>query len=360
VSWAVLALVLLWIGQQLGSRTLRYVSLGLYALTLYRCGVIDLPQSFGRGVTQGVLWADYWPQLLERVVQYGVLVLSLGAAYKLLERETGDQNRPVGDENDLPDVVPAPTAAHVLLGATAFTLFLYLHLELNRTVGFAYAPLKLPILTLLWLALCGMLLRLAVVRGEKALWVLAVGVSAIVLLKLVGIDLPSWSLSGQMVYRGPYSPHDALLRLLDFGAVTIFFAVAWACAVGRSQQRETATYFAIAGMAVLFLYLTLELNTLLEAFLPGLRAGGISILWAVFALGWLLRGIWRNEKPLRYAGLALFAVVIGKVFFNDLKTLDQFYRIVAFIILGVVVLAGSFLYLKYRDTFAVNPPENHP
>ena len=42
-----------------------------------------------------------------------------------------------------------------------------------------------------------------------------------------------------------------------------------------------------------------------------------------------------------------------KVFFVDLAQLEQIYRIVAFILLGVLVLSGSFVYLKYRETFAV-------
>ncbi len=51
------------------------------------------------------------------------------------------------------------------------------------------------------------------------------------------------------------------------------------------------------------------------------------------------------------SGLALFAIVAWKVFFVDLAQLDQFYRIVAFIVLGILTLVGSFAYLKYRDNF---------
>ena len=41
-----------------------------------------------------------------------------------------------------------------------------------------------------------------------------------------------------------------------------------------------------------------------------------------------------------------------KVFFSDLANLDQFYRIVAFILLGILILIAAFLYLKYQQTFA--------
>ena len=78
----------------------------------------------------------------------------------------------------------------------------------------------------------------------------------------------------------------------------------------------------------------------------------MSILWSLFAIGCLLGGIWKDLPALRYVALGLFAVVGWKVLFSDLARLDQLYRIVAFIILGILVLVASFIYLKYRSTFA--------
>jgi uncharacterized membrane protein len=86
-----------------------------------------------------------------------------------------------------------------------------------------------------------------------------------------------------------------------------------------------------------------------------MEAGGVSIVWSLFALALIFRGIARNIALVRYVGLALFAVVAWKVFFNDLAELDQFYRIVAFIVLGILTIAGSFAYLKYRDKFTLEP-----
>jgi len=58
--------------------------------------------------------------------------------------------------------------------------------------------------------------------------------------------------------------------------------------------------------------------------------------------------------------LALFGVVVWRVFFVDLATLDAFYRIVAFIVLGLLLLCGSFIYLKYRETFAIPSDGDRP
>lgn len=352
-SWAVQALVLLWIGRQLGSRTLHYISFILYGVVLWRFGTLDLQNQFSAPVAASMAWAEYWPHLLERFVMFGVPVLSLAVGNKLL----AGWQPPVSEENDLPEVLPADWAPSVMPVLAGGMLFLFLHLEVNRTVGFAYTPLKLPMLTLLWLGLAALCLRHALVRQSESLMFSAAVLLGIVGIKLFAFDVPSWELMQSFVYRGEYSYHDGAMRLLDFGAIILFAGLAARMVTKQRGEVDPAKLFAIASAGTLLVFLTLELNTYLHTFLPGMRPGGVSILWAGFAFTWLLRGIWKNTKPLRYSGLTLFAIVILKVFFRDLAELDQFYRIIAFIVLGLLVLAGSFVYLKYRETFALKPSE---
>ncbi len=109
---------------------------------------------------------------------------------------------------------------------------------------------------------------------------------------------------------------------------------------------------AILVLGMTFVFLTFELNTFLSQYLPALRPGGISILWSLFALGLILGGIHKSAGSLRLTGLGVFTIVGFKIFFSDLASLDQFYRVIAFVLLGVLILCGAFLYLKYRQTFA--------
>jgi uncharacterized membrane protein len=104
-------------------------------------------------------------------------------------------------------------------------------------------------------------------------------------------------------------------------------------------------------VATLFVWLTLEVNTFLSIHLRGLQAGGVTILWSLFAFALLLTGIRSSLRERRYVGLILFSIVAFKVFFVDLASLDQFYRIIAFIVLGLLVTGGSFLYLRARQKF---------
>jgi uncharacterized membrane protein len=135
-----------------------------------------------------------------------------------------------------------------------------------------------------------------------------------------------------------------------------FFVLAYRSLAGRAADLQLSVLAGSLAIVLTFLFLTLELNTFLFHFVPALRAGGISILWSVFALGLIVAGIFRQKRVLRYTGLALFTVVGFKVFLADLANLDQFYRIVAFILLGLLILFGAFIYLRYRQTFASQPP----
>ena len=137
-----------------------------------------------------------------------------------------------------------------------------------------------------------------------------------------------------------------------------FLAGGYALLTARSHAKTAGILLGFCGLSMLFVYLTLEVNSLLHIYVDGLRHGGISILRSLFALVLIMRGITKDLRVLRYLGLALFAIVCWKVFFVDLSQLDQFYRIFAFILLGILVLCGSFIYLKYQDTFVVKTPSN--
>lgn len=362
VSWAVQALVMLWVAGKLGSEFLRHVAYGLYLLVLGRFMFLDLPSQYGTASLADLPITDYLKQLAERLVMFGVPIASLALGYRLLETPVKAAALAVEKATDIDGWIEGRVAARTAVFVMFGMLFLYMHLELNRTLEAISPPLRLPVLTLLWLGAC-MLLILEFSRTASRVILVFLGlfVSA-VLVKMIVFDLQDWSATSRFLYDGPYAFYDAGFRLLDFGAVIVFFAFATQLLMkqstgDRALARDAGTVMGIAGIGMLFLYTTLELNSFLKHYVENLRSGGISILWTLFALAFLVRGIARNNRPMRYTGLALFVIVTGKVFFFDLARLDQLYRIVAFIILGVLVLCGSFLYLQARHKFETQSDE---
>ena len=73
---------------------------------------------------------------------------------------------------------------------------------------------------------------------------------------------------------------------------------------------------------------------------------GLSVLWTIYAALTLAWGFVRRSTALRYAALGLFGFVILKVFVVDLASVKTVYRMLSFLILGVVLLLVGLLYQK--------------
>jgi len=354
-SWAIQAVVLLWIAQKLGSEFVRQMSYLLFGIVLIRFGAFDLYRNF-RISPDAEMQPAYLPGLLERIVAFGVPIASFGVAHWMLSRQAAADaaaQRAIGPENDTPELIERGVAFQAVMVLGFVMLLSYLHLEVNRTVGELYPAARLPSLTILWIGFCVYLLLSYLRRPSEVVGQVLVVTVAGVMIKLFLFDVRSWDISQGALYAGNYSFHDAALRTIDFAAVIGFLTVAWIAISGARKTDQLRPIFGFAALGLLFAYSTLEVNTFLHSYIPGLQAGGVSILWSIFALSLILRGIAKNLVILRYLGLGLFAIVSAKVLFSDLDTLDQFYRIVAFVLLGVLLLAGSFVYLRYREKFVV-------
>jgi uncharacterized membrane protein len=72
----------------------------------------------------------------------------------------------------------------------------------------------------------------------------------------------------------------------------------------------------------------------------------LSVLWAIYATALILVGVQQKSALLRWQALLLFGLVVVKVFFVDLASLDRAYRILSFLVLGSLLLGVSFLYTR--------------
>jgi uncharacterized membrane protein len=82
------------------------------------------------------------------------------------------------------------------------------------------------------------------------------------------------------------------------------------------------------------------------------REVSLSIAWALYSTGLIVAGLRKRYAPLRYVAIAVFAVTSGKVFFNDLAELDQIYRVLSIVGLGVTLLVTSYLYQRFSARIA--------
>jgi uncharacterized membrane protein len=71
-----------------------------------------------------------------------------------------------------------------------------------------------------------------------------------------------------------------------------------------------------------------------------------SALWMAYGAMLMTIGFWRTSAFLRWQALVLIAFTIGKVFVYDISELDRIYRILSFIVLGILLLTISFAYQR--------------
>lgn len=73
-----------------------------------------------------------------------------------------------------------------------------------------------------------------------------------------------------------------------------------------------------------------------------------SVFFAVYALVLISLGIARDSTVNRVFGLVLIGIVIAKLYLHDVWLLTRFYRISAFIALGILMLAASYIYSRMK------------
>jgi uncharacterized membrane protein len=74
----------------------------------------------------------------------------------------------------------------------------------------------------------------------------------------------------------------------------------------------------------------------------------VSAFWSLLGLGLLWAGLRRDWRALRLGGFALLGIAVAKVFLYDLAALNSEYRVLSFVVLGLLLLAGAYAYQRLR------------
>ena len=76
----------------------------------------------------------------------------------------------------------------------------------------------------------------------------------------------------------------------------------------------------------------------------------LTVMWATHAALAISAGIFRGSRTLRVMGIVMLAVPVAKLFVFDVFLLERGYRVGAFAILGVMLLAMGLAYQRYSAT----------
>jgi uncharacterized membrane protein len=161
-------------------------------------------------------------------------------------------------------------------------------------------------------------------------------------------------------------------------AVVVLGAVAWYAAQREDESARTVAAVAVVALnALALIALSREVNDYyareMAVYRPVRPVAGspnyfyyanlrgidierdftYSALWMAYGAMLMVVGFLRRSAFVRWQALLLIAATIAKVFIYDVSQLDRGYRIVSFIVLGVLLLAISFVY--QRDWLQLSP-----
>jgi uncharacterized membrane protein len=205
---------------------------------------------------------------------------------------------------------------------------------------------------LLWAAY-GLLLLLSPAQLRRSLRVFGLGLLLAGTVKLALLP---------MLFREDFGALTPLLNLPTL-ALTGAWA-AWAVLLGRKggpawpvPETDARQLSGVVLVGLAFWFMNVQIASVLKesgvpftfstrGFLA--RQLGFSIGWLVFGVVLLALGLSQRVKALRLAGLGLLVVASCKVFFGDLWSLGQLYRVASLVGLAAVLILASFLYQKFE------------
>lgn len=350
LAWALQSFMFLWLGRRLDSAFLRQVAYGVYVLTFMRLAIFEFPR-FDFSSTPPADMSGYWKALITRLWTFGGAIGSLVAAF-FLELHQGVTPARQASEPlpDSPDVAPASLTYRIFFWGGIATIFIYLHSELYVMFGF-FTPWRPAVLTGLWCAMAFGFLLLYRSAQTTPFLVGLIFFAGGAVAKTLLVDMPGWHLCEQGYFKMAYTPFIALMRWLDFASVLALLTAGAALIYQQRRKTIIPALFGYTAIALLWLYLTTELYSLLHWKLREFEAGGISVLWTLFAFSFITCGIWKRLRAIRIVGLALFAIVAIKVFTVDLAHMPALYRVIALMVIGVLLLLGAFAYLLASKKF---------
>lgn len=210
--------------------------------------------------------------------------------------------------------------------------------------------------TALW-AIGALLYLLSGARARQAApWVWGVGAFVLGVAAVLGVAVFVQDLGAKHVLFANARFMANLLVMLSL--------LGYARVIGRATTARAgaagvfAAIFFVAGVVGLLALLSAEAysycSDVIADYTRARRAGQMSItlVWGLYAASLLFLGFWKRWRPLRLGGLALFGVSALKLVLVDLTHLKDIYRIISFLVLGLLMLGASYLYHKLEKRLA--------
>jgi uncharacterized membrane protein len=242
----------------------------------------------------------------------------------------------------------AVTFAYILLGAVGFRQRMSAEIAaLLVAIGVALSGVTLalaldgPALVVGWSAEAVILTWVAGRTGERRALVFAVGFLGLAALHTVLDEAPPHALLDGVESLGP-----ALAATLSVGVAALLMGLL------VDRRDLSMLLFATAGIALVYAASLGIVDVIQGDQVERSQTAQVvlSAFWAGLGLVGIVVGLVRNVRELRYGGLVLLGLGVAKLFLYDLAELNEIYRVLSFVAVGLLLLTGAYAYQRVRST----------
>jgi uncharacterized membrane protein len=242
--------------------------------------------------------------------------------------------------------VLALTVAHIALGGFGFRQRMSGEIAaLLVAVGLGLSGVTLalaldgPALVVGWAAEAVILTWVAGRTGERRALVFAGAFLGLAVLHALGEEAPP-----EALLDGVSDLAEALVAVLCVAAAALLMGL-------LVDRRELSTLlFGLAAVGLVYAASLAIVDVIQGDDVERSQTAqvALSAFWASVGLVAIIAGLVRDIRELRLAGLALLGIGVVKVFAYDLAELDELYRVLSFVAIGIVLLIGAYAYQRIR------------
>ena len=247
-------------------------------------------------------------------------------------------------------------AAYLAVGAACIRSGRVDRATVNILLVFALAFLAIaPLLlfdavwcTLAWSAIAVAASEAEGWSGQKALGIMAILIMAAAALAGLFWAAPTaYGMASATPDPFPAATSEGYAPALLKRILRLWAIPAAAALVGRRSRG----WLYVAACILGFLCFTAEAVLFGRAFLPSFGGGTLTVAWMLLAAATVWFGIARRNRAVRIVALVLAGIAVAKLLLIDTAHLATPSRVAVFAITGVLLIAGAFLYIRFKERF---------
>ncbi len=228
-------------------------------------------------------------------------------------------------------------------------------------LAIAFATIAIPLqlkanwITIGWAVESVVLLAIGLNQRIRQIRNFSFLVLLIAVLRLLTIDYSSFYLTETTVFI-PALNYPALTFLAVIAAISVSAYLYSLYTDIALEEKTHVSILVIGGLLLLLVFFTQEALRYIEYIFINendfwkqnmTSELTVSIIWMLYSIILITVGIIKKNRPVRLMAIAIFSLTIAKVFLNDIAYLESIYKVISFILLGVILITVSFLYQKY-------------